>query len=114
METVDNADNGTFVWDGTTLHQNDIRLYHAATKYDFQWEVADKDANGQPLRSRTDGVCLRKVTLTNVPTRCAIFAPTDLPNTYADKTAPCVVAKNTAVNKYRSSTITYTGTGTYR
>lgn len=52
METVDNADNGTFVWDGTTLHQNDIRLYHAATKYDFQWEVADKDANGQPLRSQ--------------------------------------------------------------
>ena len=113
METVDNADNGTFVWDGTTLHQNDIRLYHAAAKYDFQWEVAEKDANGQPLRSQLDGVYLRKVTLTNVPTRCAIFDPTDLPNTYADKTAPCVVAKNTAVNKYRNSTITYTGTGTY-
>ena len=113
METVDNADNGTFVWDGTTLHQNDIRLYHAAAKYDFQWEVAEKDANGQPLRSQLDGVCLRKVTLTNVPTRCAIFDPPDLPTTYADKTAPCVVAKNTAVNKYRNSTITYTGTGTY-
>lgn len=113
METVDNADNGTFVWDGTTLHQNDIRLYHAAAKYDFQWEVAEKDANGQPLRSQLDGVYLRKVTLTNVPTRCAIFEPTDLPSTDADKTAPCVVAKNTAVNKYRNSTITYSGTGTY-
>ena len=113
METVDNADNGTFVWDGTTLHQNDIRLYHAAAKYDFQWEVAEKDADGKPLRSQLDGVYLRKVTLTNVPTHCAIFDPTDLPSSYAEKTAPCVVAKNTSVNKYRSSTITYSGTGTY-
>ena len=113
METVDNADNGTFVWDGTTLHQNDIRLYHAATKYDFQWEVAEKDANGQPLRSQLDGVYLRKVTLTNVPTHCAIFDPTDLPADYAGTTTTCVVAKNTAVNKYYNSTITYTGTGTY-
>jgi len=113
METVDNADNGTFVWDGTTLHQNDIRLYHAAAKYDFQWEVAEKDADGKPLRSQLDGVYLRKVTLTNVPTHCAIFDPTDLPSSYAKNTAPCVVAKNTSVNKYRSSTITYSGTGTY-
>ena len=113
METVDNADNGTFVWDGTTLHQNDIRLYHAAAKYDFQWEVAEKDADGKPLRSQLDGVYLRKVTLTNVPTRCAIFDPTDLPSSDAKYTAPCVVAKNTSVNKYRSSTITYSGTGTY-
>lgn len=113
METVDNADNGTFVWDGTTLHQNDIRLYHAAAKYDFQWEVAEKDADGKALRSQLDGVYLRKVTLTNVPTRCAIFDPTDLPSSDAEKTAPCVVAKNTSVNKYRSSTITYSSTGTY-
>ena len=113
METVDNADNGTFVWDGTTLHQNDIRLYHAAAKYDFQWEVAEKDADGKPLRSQLDGVYLRKVTLTNVPTHCAIFDPTDLPSAYDKNTAPCVVAKNTSVNKYRSSTITYSGTGTY-
>lgn len=113
METVDNADNGTFVWDGTTLHQNDIRLYHAATKYDFQWEVADKDADGKALRSQLDGVYLRKVTLTNVPTHCAIFDPTDLPSAYDKNTAPCVVAKNTSVNKYRNSTITYSGTGTY-
>lgn len=113
METVDNADNGTFVWDGTTLHQNDIRLYHAATKYDFQWEVADKDADGKALRSQLDGVYLRKVTLTNVPTHCAIFDPTDLPAAYAGTTTTCVVAKNTAVNKYYTSTITYSGTGTY-
>lgn len=113
METVDNADNGTFVWDGTTLHQNDIRLYHAATKYDFQWEVADKDADGKALRSQLDGVYLRKVTLTNVPTHCAIFDPTDLPAAYAGTTTTCVVAKNTAVNKYYNSTITYSGTGTY-
>ena len=113
METVDNADNGTFVWDGTTLHQNDIRLYHAATKYDFQWEVADKDADGKALRSQLDGVYLRKVTLTNVPTHCAIFDPTDLPAAYGGTTTPCVVAKNTAVNKYYNSTITYSGTGTY-
>ena len=113
METVDNADNGTFVWDGTTLHQNDIRLYHAATKYDFQWEVADKDADGKALHSQLDGVYLRKVTLTNVPTRCAIFDPTDLPSSDPKNTAPCVVAKNTAVNKYYNSTITYSGTGTY-
>ena len=113
METVDNADNGTFVWDGTTLHQNDIRLYHAAAKYDFQWEVADKDADGKALRSQLDGVYLRKVTLTNVPTHCAIFDPTDLPADYGGTTTACVVAKNTSVNKYYNSTITYSGTGTY-
>ena len=113
METVDNADNGTFVWDGTTLHQHDIRLYHAAAKYDFQWEVADKDADGKALRSQLDGVYLRKVTLTNVPTHCAIFDPTDLPAAYGTTTTTCVVARNTAVNKYYNSTITYSGTGTY-
>lgn len=113
METVDNADNGTFVWDGTTLHQHDIRLYHAAAKYDFQWEVADKDADGKALRSQLDGVYLRKVTLTNVPTHCAIFDPTDLPADYGTPTTTCVVARNTADNKYYNSTITYSGTGTY-
>ncbi len=52
------------------LTHSDIRLYHAAAKFDFTWEV-DKT-----LQATT---ALQSITVNNLPTQCTMFAPAKNP-----------------------------------
>ncbi len=55
----------------TGVRNGNIRLYHAAAKIDFQWEVpADKQAT----------TAIEKITVSSLPTQCKIFEPTKNPD----------------------------------
>ncbi len=61
------------------LVMGNIRLYHVAAKYDFTWEVADKE-----LQKTT---AVNTITVTGLPTQCKIFEPANNPDGTAIETA---------------------------
>ncbi len=72
------------------LH-GDVRLYHAAAKVDFKWEV--------PAALR-DKVAVKKLTTKNLPVKCKIFQPTSNPTTTTNKYIIGTDAEvSTAINK---------------
>ncbi len=85
-----NTDNGIIKLNGQSLSCSTVKLYHAAAKVDFTWEV---DASLQ------NGVALQSITCTSVPTICKIFTPTDNPTTQTADVTVLGSASSTAVNE---------------
>lgn len=83
---VQSTDNGLIEYDTNTktLTCSAVKLYHAAAKVDFTWEVPTAL---QPTTS------IASITCTGVPTVCKIFEPTANPTT---STADCLVLGTTS------------------
>lgn len=69
--------NGVIIYNSTLTTGafevfGDIRMYHAAAKVDFKWEVP---------ATLQDKIAVKKITTKNLPTTCKIFEPTDNPTT---------------------------------
>ncbi len=86
-DPVESTDNGVVESNGTTLTCSTVKLYHAAAKADFTWEVE------AGLRTGTE---LKSITCTGLPTTCKIFKPTENPAGTATSTILGAAADNAA------------------
>ncbi len=81
------AENGEILFktDGTNAEivMGNVRLYHAAAKIDFTWEVEEA---ARPT------VAVKKIEVNNLPTTCKIFNPTANP---ATATQSCIIGEGT-------------------